>query len=138
MRLQGQRIKYQYTFNRTTTDNQAQFSLDTKNFASCNSSVTTDNITIPMLDNMNIGFTASPASQSLPSSTVTINNTTNTGVWTYLWDFGDGSTSTNSTVTSHTYATYGNYTITLTVTSNDVLYAIPNAAGCHSCYSSYC
>ncbi len=110
--------QFQFTFNRTAADNTVQFSLDTKNFASCSSTVTTHNITIPKLDNMNVGFTASPASQSLPSSTVTINNTTNTGAWTYLWDFGDGSTSTNGAVTSHTYATYGNYTITLTVTSN--------------------
>lgn len=34
----------------------------------------------------------------------------------WLWDFGDGSTSTDQ-ATSHTYEEVGNYTITLTVTS---------------------
>jgi len=34
-------------------------------------------------------------------------------LWTYLWDFGDGTTSTSSAVTSHTYPTYGKLYITL-------------------------
>jgi gliding motility-associated-like protein len=110
--------QFQFTFNRTAVDNTVQFSLDTKNFANCTSPVTTSTMTIPMLDNMNVSFTASPASQSLPSSTVTITNATNTGPWTYLWDFGDGSTSTDPSISNHTYSVYGQYTIMLTVTSN--------------------
>jgi PKD repeat protein len=39
---------------------------------------------------------------------------------TYAWDFGDGSSSTASNPT-HTYATAGNYTATLTVTDNSGL-----------------
>jgi PKD repeat protein len=36
----------------------------------------------------------------------------------WLWDFGDGNTST-AQHPSHTYATYGTYTVTLTVTDDD-------------------
>jgi PKD repeat protein len=38
----------------------------------------------------------------------------------YLWDFGDGGTSTAANPT-HTYASEGDYTVTLTVTDNDEL-----------------
>ncbi|MBI3717617.1 MAG: PKD domain-containing protein [Sphingobacteriales bacterium] len=38
------------------------------------------------------------------------------GATTYLWDFGDGTTSTDSKP-SHTYASEGTYTITLTITN---------------------
>jgi PKD repeat protein len=35
---------------------------------------------------------------------------------TYLWNFGDGATATTATpTTDHTYASAGNYTVTLTV-----------------------
>jgi len=108
--------QFQFTFNRSASDINVQFSLDTKNFANCASSVSNASIVVPMLDNMNASFTATPATQSLPSSTVTINNTTNPGPWTYLWNFGDGTTSNSASVTSHTYATYGVYQIKLTVT----------------------
>src|SRR6478736_4785480 len=113
----GSNDQFQFTFNRTAADNTVQFSLDTKNFANCVSSVTTKNLIVPKLDNMNVSFTATPVTQSLPSSTVTITNTTNVGSWTYLWDFGDGKTSTDPTVANHTYAVYGVYTITLTVST---------------------
>jgi|Deesub1362A_J573_1020465.scaffolds.fasta_scaffold06767_4 hypothetical protein len=39
---------------------------------------------------------------------------------TYAWDFGDGSTATQTTVT-HTYSASGNYTVMLTVKDNDGL-----------------
>jgi gliding motility-associated-like protein len=113
----GTNDQFQFSFNRTSADNTIQFSLDTKNFASCSSTLTTNSLIVPMLDNMNVSFTASPVSQSLPASTVTISNTTNSGAWTYLWDFGDGSTSANPLISSHTYSVYGKYTITLTVST---------------------
>lgn len=42
---------------------------------------------------------------------------TSTGGTTYLWDFGDGTTSTLQNPPPHVYANYGTYTVTLTVTN---------------------
>lgn len=39
------------------------------------------------------------------------------GPETYIWDFGDGSTSTSPNPGSHTYAAIGDYTVTLTVST---------------------
>jgi gliding motility-associated-like protein len=115
--VSGSASQFQFSFNRVAADIAVQFFLDTKNLANCNSTVTSQNLTIPKKDNMNVSFTASPASQSLPASTVTLVNGTNAGAWTYLWDFGDGTTSTDPNVGTHTYATYGTYIIKLTVSN---------------------
>jgi gliding motility-associated-like protein len=101
-----------------STDQNVAVSLVTTNFATCASTNTTHNILVPRVDVMNASFTATPTTQTLPNSTVTITNTTNPGPWTYLWDFGDGTTSSSSVVTTHTYATFGTYVIKLTVTNN--------------------
>jgi gliding motility-associated-like protein len=105
-----------FSFNRLASNSSVQISLDTKNFALCSSLVTSQSIVIPATDNMNVSFSVSPVSQSLPSATVSIVNSTNTGPWTYLWDLGDGTTSTDPALSSHTYSTYGTYPISLTVT----------------------
>ncbi|WHZ08104.1 MAG: hypothetical protein OJF59_001857 [Cytophagales bacterium] len=118
--------QFQFTFNRGAIDQAIQFSLDTKNFANCTSPVLSNTITVPHQDNINASFTATPVTQTLPSSTVTLNNTTNPGAWTYLWDFGDGTTSTDATITSHTYNSYGVYTIKLTVTNNVCVQSVAN------------
>jgi gliding motility-associated-like protein len=95
-----------------------QVSLVTYNFANCQSPVTNQSITVPQQDNFNASFTVAPLIQSLPGSTVTITNQTNPGNWQFLWDFGDGTTSTASDPTIvHSYSTYGKFTIVLTVTS---------------------
>lgn len=62
-------------------------------------------------------FTVTPAQQYLPHSTVRITNQTNEGNWDYLWDFGDGTTSTERDPGEHTYGTYGQFYITLTVSN---------------------
>ncbi len=54
-------------------------------------------------------------STSVSGLAVTFNNTTTEGV-TYLWDFGDGQTSTVMSPV-HTYATQGIYNISLTATN---------------------
>ncbi len=96
----------------------AQISLDTRNVFGCDSPVQTQGLTIPSRDNIAASFVATPAVQQLPNRTVTITNNTNPGPWEYRWDFGDGNTSPLANPGTHTYATYGTYVITLTVTNN--------------------
>lgn len=94
--------------------------------------------TTPLL--FNIQFTGNPESTALNSTLgifdnkpdFTINttagcsgsytylntSTATTGIASYLWNFGDGSTST-SVSPSHTYITSGTYYVTLTVTDNN-------------------
>lgn len=105
------------TFSRLATDQPISFSLETRNFANCVSSGTSKNIVVPRLENLNAAFAITPAVQTLPNATVMIVNSTNPGPWNYLWDFGDGTTSTNPMVGSHTYKTFGKYSITLKVSS---------------------
>ncbi len=110
-----------YELNRPpfgSADVTVQINLDTRNFANCVSPVSTDAVVVPSKDDINTSFTVSPINQTLPNSTVTIVNTTNPGPWTYQWDFGDGNTSNDPLVSSHTYTTYGTYVITLIVTNN--------------------
>jgi len=52
---------------------------------------------------------------------------TSTGGSTYLWDFGDGTSSTSQNPPAHTYAALGTYTVTLMVTNQP--------SGCVSTYS---
>ncbi len=85
----------------------------------------TDVVGCTAVENVSLNNTGSnPAS----SFTYTINNSsvdlvnTSTNGTTYSWDFGDGTTSTN-TNSSHNYSTYGNYNVCLTTTNscgNDV------------------
>jgi gliding motility-associated-like protein len=102
-----------------TVDVMAEFSLDTRNFANCISLVTSAQVNVPKRESISASFTATPTSQILPSATVSISNTTNPGPWTYLWDFGDGTTSTSTSPISHTYSTYGTYMISLTVDNRE-------------------
>ena len=109
----------EYEVLRSSADINLSVSLDTKNIANCASNLSIQSVVVPQKDLINAGFTAAPTSQSLPSSTVFITNTTNPGPWTYLWEFGDGVTSaSNSNSLQHTYSMYGVYSIKLTVKNN--------------------
>lgn len=65
----------------------------------------------------NASFIATPFNQQFPAATVNINNTTPGGSWTYEWDFGDGNTSALMDPITHTYASWGTFTIALIVHS---------------------
>ncbi|MDQ2657016.1 MAG: PKD domain-containing protein, partial [Bacteroidota bacterium] len=119
----GDEIEYEI-LRSNTVDQTVALSLSTTNLTNCESNVTTKTIFVERADDLNAGFTASPVEQTLPSSTVTIVNTTNAGPWQYLWDFGDGETAADPFVSSHTYDTYGTYTITLQVSNNDCVEVI--------------
>lgn len=62
-------------------------------------------------------FIATPFNQQFPSATVTIDNTTPTGAWTYAWSMGDASSSAAAEPGTHSYGTWGTFTISLVVTS---------------------
>ncbi|MES2544651.1 MAG: PKD domain-containing protein, partial [Bacteroidota bacterium] len=61
-------------------------------------------------------FTVSPK-QACGSLTASFINNSGSGITSYLWNFGDGTTSTAVTPPNHTYTTPGNYLISLTTTS---------------------
>jgi gliding motility-associated-like protein len=84
--------------------------LTTTSFYGCTDSKTAD-ITVYPLPVVN--FSADPVLQRYPSADVTFTNLTPTGSWTYIWQFDDGSTSTDINPV-HTYAVPGEYNVTLT------------------------
>ena len=86
------------------------------NFGACMDSITR---TITINPQPVAGFNASPLSACYAPLTVNFTNTS-TGAVSYLWDFGDGQTSTQANP-SHIYTSQGSYTVTLTTT---------NANGC--------
>jgi len=63
-----------------------------------------------------LGLASANFTWNTDSATVTFANTS-TNAQSYLWDFGDGNTSTLSNPV-HTYAAPGNYTVTLTATNS--------------------
>ncbi|MBL7965066.1 MAG: PKD domain-containing protein [Flavobacteriales bacterium] len=63
----------------------------------------------------NAAFTASPLVQMWPDATVSVVNLTGPGPWTHSWFFGDGATSPLASPGTHTYGTWGVYTIQLIV-----------------------
>lgn len=63
-------------------------------------------------------FTTDSVRVRLPNSTFQLTNETPyAGSWAHHWDFGDGTTSNALHPESHTYGTYGSYTITLTISN---------------------
>ena len=61
-------------------------------------------------------FVASPQTQTFPSATVNLfNSTVNASLYTINWNFGDGQTSSTAFPNQHSYSTWGNYIITLSV-----------------------
>jgi PKD repeat protein len=59
-------------------------------------------------------FFASPAIQEYPDSMIFLINLTSLGNWSYLWDFGDGTSDTVKDPDQHIYDTYGFYDVQLT------------------------
>lgn len=86
------------------------------NFGSCLDSVTKS---INVLSQPDISFTAANTTGCRAPLDVTFNNTTSGGV-SYLWNFGDNTTSALENPV-HTYKSAGEFTVTLTV---------KNASGC--------
>jgi PKD repeat protein len=96
-----------YTATLTVTDGQGRTSPS-------NTTVTVNNV--PPAVSVGGPYSAAPASAINFTGTASVPDPKDT--LTYLWNFGDGTTSTAQSP-SHTYASAGNYTVTLTVTDNE-------------------
>lgn len=58
-------------------------------------------------------FTANPSTQTLPNATVTINDLSQRDSVSYYWDFGDGNFSNDPELSTYTYESWGEYTLSL-------------------------
>ena len=106
--------QFDYLINRGTVDQNIEVSLQTANFANCTSPVVTKTVMVGQRPEIAASFDVTPTDQTLPNRTVTLTNTTNPGPWTYEWDLGDGTISTDPALPGHQYSSFGTYTITLT------------------------
>jgi len=85
----------------------------TNNFAGCNGTVSKD---IYIVSPPTASFTGANLTSCKPPLTASFTNTS-TGATSWLWDFGDGTTSILQNPPPHTYATPGNFQVTLTTSS---------------------
>ncbi|HMN04821.1 MAG TPA: PKD domain-containing protein [Flavobacteriales bacterium] len=111
--LVGTNVSHTY-LNTGNTDVTYTVTLTATSAYGCTSTMSHD-ITIHPLPSAS--FLATPFTQLFPDATVTLDNTTPPGSWGYSWSFGDGSSSTAQSPLQHTYSTWGNYTITLVVST---------------------
>ena len=70
---------------------------------------------------VNIGLDRGVTAGDVITFTGTITDSDTPSGHTLLWDLGDGTVATNTLTVTHTYATYGQYTVTLAVTDTDGL-----------------
>lgn len=84
--------------------------------------VTSNVLTLTVLDPPPVSFTYTISNNNCLNSAVIFDTPSGSGITQWLWDFGDGQTSTAQTP-SHTYGTFGTYDVKLTVY---------NSAGCSS------
>ncbi|MGZ3859645.1 MAG: PKD domain-containing protein [Flavisolibacter sp.] len=74
---------------------------------------------INVTDGVRAGFTNTQAAVCKPPFSLTFNSSsTGSGTLSYLWDFGDGSSSTIANPT-HNYTATGNFSVSLAVTSSN-------------------
>ena len=103
-----------------TTAGQFNISLRIKNSNGCEQTLTRTNY-ISLQNGVKANFTfSSPNSCKAPATIRFTNRSTGTGALNYLWDFGDGQTSTDLNP-AHIYTANGAYTVKLVV---------KNATGC--------
>lgn len=97
------------------------FELQTVNFALCESGVSSEAIIIPSKPDLEAAFLANPLIQMYPDVRVDINNISTETNATHLWNFGDGSTSTDENPVTHEYAVPGIYNLSLSLEESQCL-----------------
>ncbi|MBN2698195.1 MAG: PKD domain-containing protein [Bacteroidales bacterium] len=111
---QGSYVTYHLFENYSDSITTYTTTLTTESFYGCVAEATID-ITVHPIPKPN--FEAVPLVQTYPDATVTFTNITQPGPWAYLWDFGDGTTSTLENPV-HTYDTHGTYQVILYVSTD--------------------
>jgi gliding motility-associated-like protein len=102
-----------YTFiNETNGDLNFEVMLVAQSYTGCSDTLV-KNFTV--LATPQAFFIADPELQMFPAATVNLFNNSVSGAATYTWNFGNGTTSSAQHPGSITYATWGTYTISLTV-----------------------
>ncbi len=91
-------------------DTTYQYRLVIESFRGCRDTIT-DSLTIYASPEAN--FFVSPEIQSYPETDVFLINRSSYGQWSYLWDFGDGDTSSLKEPTGHNYDSTGFFDIGL-------------------------
>jgi gliding motility-associated-like protein len=102
-----------YTFvNETNNDLTYEVMLVAQSYTGCSDTLTK---VFTVLATPQAFFMVDPEQQMFPNATVSIYNNSISGAANFFWDFGNGTTSNVQHPGSVTYATWGTYTITLTV-----------------------
>lgn len=118
-------ISFKTPFNRhfepinpATTTTYTLVSVSDGNTPVCNGAILGDPVTITVFPELGAAFTATPAVQTAPSSTVTVvNNTQNKSFWDYTWDYGDGFTTTDQDPPPYEYTQLGTFIIKMEATN---------------------
>jgi gliding motility-associated-like protein len=103
----------QYTYvNNTTFDQTRTIMLTVTSAYGCTATAsrTVQVHPVPVAD-----LLATPFTQQFPNATVAITNQSGPGNWSHTWSFGDGTGSGLQAPGSHTYGTWGTFTIELIV-----------------------
>ncbi|MCC6542112.1 MAG: PKD domain-containing protein [Flavobacteriales bacterium] len=113
--LVGHEPTYTYV-NNTTADIVRTITLTVTSAFGCTSATSHVIIVSPVPA---AAFQASPSTQQYPAADVLVLNNSSPGPWTHQWSFGDGATAAVASPGTHTYPTWGQYTITLVVSSSN-------------------
>ncbi len=111
-------VEYPKTYGSTS---QVTVRLQTSNILLCQSAVTEEQITVQQQETINARFSVTPSILEIPARTVTIIPQATDPSFTYLWDFGDGTTSSVADPGTHTYSTFGEYWVKVWVAGNSCL-----------------
>lgn len=105
-----------YTFvNNTTSDLVRTITLTATSAFGCTATAVH---TVTIAPVPSAAFQATPNTQQFPNADVLVLNNSSPGPWTHAWSFGDGGTAALASPGTHTYGTWGTYTITLVVSSS--------------------